>query len=72
MTSTTIEAPSLSNGRPLFAFAFRGGAGQALPDFAEADPAAGSADFVWVHLDLRLGCVRPFPAQVQVILQQLT
>jgi zinc transporter len=53
MSSTTIEAPSLSSGRPLFAFAFRGGLGQALRDFAEADVAAGDADFVWVHLDLR-------------------
>src|SRR5271165_6654830 len=43
----------MSDGRPLFAFAFRGGVGQALRDFAEADVAAGNADFVWVHLDLR-------------------
>jgi|SRR5271170_6449426 len=53
MSSTTIEAPSLNNGRPLFAFAFRGGLVQALGDFAEAEIAAGDADFVWVHLDLR-------------------
>jgi zinc transporter len=53
MSSTTIEVPSLSNGRPLFAFAFRGGLVQALRDFAEAEVAAGDADFVWVHLDLR-------------------
>jgi len=52
MSSTTIEVPSLSNGRPSFAFAFRGGLGQALHDFAEADAAAGNADFAWVHLDL--------------------
>jgi zinc transporter len=37
---------------PLFAFAFRGGQGQSLSDFAEADVAADNADFVWVHLDL--------------------
>ena len=43
----------MSDGRPLFAFAFRGGSGQALRDLAEADVAAGNADFVWVHLDLR-------------------
>jgi hypothetical protein len=38
--------------RPLFAFAFRNGLGQLLHDLAEADAAAGNADFVWVHLDL--------------------
>jgi zinc transporter len=37
---------------PVFAFAFRSGQGQSLHDLAEADVAAGSADFVWVHLDL--------------------
>jgi hypothetical protein len=36
-----------------FAFVFRGGLGQPLHDLAEADVAAGNADFVWVHLDLR-------------------
>jgi hypothetical protein len=40
------------HGCPLIAFAFRGGLGQSLHDFAEADVAAGNADFVWVHLDL--------------------
>jgi Mg2+ and Co2+ transporter CorA len=43
----------MSEDRPLFAFAFHGGLGQALRGFAEADVAAGNADFVWVHLDLR-------------------
>jgi hypothetical protein len=42
----------MSDGRPLFAFAFRAGVGRVLRDFAEAD-AAGNGDFVWVHLDLR-------------------
>ena len=53
MSATTIEVPSLNKDRPLFAFAFRRGRGQALGDFAEAEAAAGNADFVWVHLDLR-------------------
>jgi zinc transporter len=43
----------MSEDRPLFAFAFHGGLGQALRGFAEAEVAAGNADFVWVHLDLR-------------------
>jgi zinc transporter len=43
----------MSDGHPLFAFAFRDGVGQALQDFASADVAAGDADFVWLHLDLR-------------------
>jgi len=42
----------MSDGRPLFAFAFRCGLCQVLRDLAEADVAAGNADFVWVHLDL--------------------
>ncbi len=42
----------MSDGRPLFAFAFRAGLGQALRDLAETDAAAGNADFIWVHLDL--------------------
>ena len=41
-----------SGGRPLFAFAFRGGACRALSDFAEVDAAAGNADFIWAHLNL--------------------
>src|SRR5499427_6473991 len=55
---------------PLFAFAFRGGLGQSLYDLAEVDIAAGNADFVWVHLDLREAAAqawlkrRPWPADV--------
>jgi len=60
----------MSDGRPLFAFAFRGGVGRALRDLAEADAAAGNADFVWVHLDLRDDAAqgwlrrRPWPPDV--------
>src|SRR5271167_2740082 len=60
----------MSDGRPLFAFAFRGGLGQTLRDLAEADAAAGKADFVWVHLDLRDAAAQawlsggPWPADV--------
>ena len=43
---------SKSDDHPLFAFVFVSGLGRALDDFAEADAASGSADFVWVHLDL--------------------
>jgi zinc transporter len=42
----------MSDGRPLFAFAFRNGLAQTLRDLAEADLAAGAADFIWAHLDL--------------------
>jgi zinc transporter len=42
----------MNDGRPLFAFAFRGGLWQAPGDLAEADIAASNADFVWVHLNL--------------------
>src|SRR5262249_57268697 len=42
----------MSDGRPLFAFAFREGIWQAPSDLAEADVAVGDADFVWVHLNL--------------------
>jgi len=55
---------------PLFAFAFRGGLGQSLHDLTEVDIAAGNADFVWVHLDLREAAAqawlkrRPWPADV--------
>src|SRR5215469_14658528 len=42
----------MSNGRPLFAFAFRSGLGHAVSDFPEVDAAAVNADFVWAHLDL--------------------
>src|SRR5271165_649686 len=61
---------NMSDGRSLFAFAFRGGLGQALGDFAEADAAAGNADFVWVHLDLRDAAAqawlrrRPWPPEI--------
>jgi zinc transporter len=60
----------MGDGRPLFAFAFRGGLGQALHDLAEADDAAGRADFVWVHLDLRDAASqawlrrRPWPPEI--------
>jgi zinc transporter len=43
----------MSDGGPSFAFVFRDGLGQPLHGLAEADVAAGNADFVWVHLDLR-------------------
>jgi zinc transporter len=57
-------------GCPLFAFAFRSGLGQSLHDLAEADVAAGNADFVWVHLDLSDAAAqawlrrRPWPPDV--------
>jgi zinc transporter len=60
----------MSEDRPLFAFAFRSGLGQALRDLAEADAAAVDADFVWVHLDLRDAAAqawlrgRPWPPDV--------
>jgi hypothetical protein len=60
----------MSDVRPLFAFAFRGGVGQVLRDLAEADLAAGNADFIWVHLDLRDAAAqawlrrRPWPPDV--------
>src|SRR5260221_494138 len=60
----------MSDGRPLFAFAFRGGLAQPLRDLAEADVAASNADFVWVHLDLRDAAAqawlrgRPWPPDV--------
>ena len=69
MTSTTIEAVNPTDRSSLFAFAFHGGRGQALQDFAEAD-AAGNADFVWVHLDLRDAAAlawlrrRPWPPEI--------
>jgi hypothetical protein len=53
MTSAMIDAARLSNDRPLFAFAFRGGLVEVLHDFAEAEITACNGDFVWVHLDLR-------------------
>ena len=70
MTSAMIDAASLSNDCPLFAFAFRGGLVEALRDFAEAEIEARNADFVWVHLDLRDAAAqawlrrRPWPPDV--------
>lgn len=60
----------MSAGRPLFAFAFRGGLGHTLCDFADADAARDNVDFVWVHLDLSDATAqawlrrRPWPADV--------
>jgi len=60
----------MSDGRPLFAFAFRGGLWQAPKDLPESDVAASNADFVWVHLDLRDAAAqawlrrRPWPPDV--------
>ena len=57
-------------GCPLFAFAFRNGLAQSLHDLAEADDAAGNANFVWVHLDLSDAAAqawlrrRPWPPDV--------
>jgi zinc transporter len=60
----------MSDGRPLFAFAFHGGLWQASSTFAEVDTAAANTDFVWVHLNLNdaatqawLHC-RPWPPGV--------
>src|SRR5271165_1335546 len=65
-------AQGMSDGRPLFAFAFRGGSARVLRSLAEADvaAAAGNADFAWVHLDLRDAAAqawlrrRPWPPDV--------
>jgi zinc transporter len=61
----------MSDGRPLFAFAFRGGQWwQAPSDLAEVDAAAANADFVWVHLNLSDAAAhawlrrRPWPSDV--------
>ena len=60
----------MSDGHPLFAFVFHDGVGQALQDFASADVAAGNADFIWLHLDLRDPAAqawlrrRPWPPEV--------
>jgi zinc transporter len=60
----------MSDGGSSVAFAFRNGLGQALHDLAQADVAAGNADFVWVHLDLRDAAAqawlsrRPWPHDV--------
>jgi hypothetical protein len=42
----------MSEGRPLFAFAFHSERWQAASTLVEVDTAADDADFVWVHLDL--------------------
>ena len=42
----------MSDDRPLFAFAFRGGQWQAPSTLAEVAAAAGGTDFIWVHLNL--------------------
>jgi zinc transporter len=54
----------------MFAFAFRGGRWHAPSTLAEVDAAAGSTDFIWVHLNLTdtaaqawLHC-RPWPLDV--------
>ena len=60
----------MTDDNPSFAFAFCNGLGQALHDLAEADAAVGSADLVWVHLDLRDAAAqvwlsrRPWPRDV--------
>ena len=70
MTSAIIDAANLSNDRPLFAFAFRGGLVEPLRDFAEAEIAGCHADFVWVHLDLSNTAAqvwlrrRPWPPEI--------
>jgi zinc transporter len=60
----------MSDGRPLFAFAFRGGLWQAPSTLADVDSAADDTDFLWVHLNLAdnasqvwLRC-RPWPLDV--------
>jgi Mg2+ and Co2+ transporter CorA len=42
----------MSDGRPLFAFAFRSGEWRAPSTLAEVDAAAEGTDFIWVHLNL--------------------
>ena len=60
----------MSDGRPLFAFAFRSGLGHTLCDFADADAAGDNVDFLWVHLDLSDSMAQawlrrhPWPADV--------
>jgi hypothetical protein len=39
----------MSDGHPLFAFAFRDGLWEAPSELGEADVATGNADFVWVR-----------------------
>ena len=70
MTSTTIEAVNPTDARPLFAFAFRDGLGQALRNLADAEIVGGNGDFVWAHLDLRDPAAqawlrrRPWPPEI--------
>ena len=65
-----VPRKRMTDDNPSFAFVFRGGLGQPLHDLAEADVAAGNADFVWVHLDLRDAAAqawlsrRPWPRDV--------
>jgi zinc transporter len=60
----------MSDGHPLFGFAFRDGVGQALQDLADADVATDNADFIWLHLDLRDATAQawlhrcPWPSEV--------
>ena len=42
----------MSDGRPLFAFAFRSGEWRAPNTLAEVDAAVDGTDFIWVHLNL--------------------
>ena len=49
-----VPRKRMTDDNPSFAFVFRGGLGQPLHDLAEADVAAGKADFVWVHLAMPL------------------
>jgi Mg2+ and Co2+ transporter CorA len=43
----------MTDGSPLFAFAFRGGRGRALRELEDYDVTTSDVDFMWVHLDLR-------------------
>jgi Mg2+ and Co2+ transporter CorA len=60
----------MSDGGPSFAFAFRNRLGQPLHGIAEGDVAAGKADFIWGHLDLRDAAAqawlsrRPWPRDI--------
>jgi zinc transporter len=60
----------MTDGNPLFAFAFRGGRRWSLRDLEEFDVATNDVDFMWVHLDLRDAAAqtwlrgRPWPPDV--------
>ena len=60
----------MTDGHPLFAFAFRGGRRRPLRDLEEFDVATSDVDFMWVHLDLRDAAAqawlrgRPWPRDV--------